>query len=274
MQNQFIMIQRALLFAVCCLASVSRVDAQNCIPAQNFPDTAIAIPPSWSLTRLTAGIQDTACIGSYFEFTLSVKTPATVLGIPVISIALPVQNGVNNLPAGMAYVCEPPNCVFPKDSLSCIKLFGTPSNPADVGQKDLTLTLTVNTAVIQVPLPYPNPQLDPGGHYYLHVKPAGSTGCFVPNSTREAGAPIAAMYSIPNPTSGFAQIQVSSAQTGAFDFRVMDMTGRVVHRERVLIYQGDNTLHFDGSTLPAGMYLYSLSNGAEAVTQKLVISRR
>jgi len=273
------MIQRALLFTICCFALFSHMDAQTCIPAQNFPDTAIAVPSSWSPNRLTAGIQDTACIGQYFEFTLSLRTPGAIPGLPgfaVSSIALPVQNGVANVPTGMSYVCNPPNCVFPRDSLSCIKIFGTPTNTANVGQQDLTLSLTINLFPAgQLPnIPYPNQTLDPGGHYYLHVKPAGSSGCFVLSSTDDVNAPALSLSSFPNPTTGVTQILVRSAQSGAFAFRVSDMTGKSVHQERVLLFSGENTIQFDGSALPAGMYLYSFSNGGETVTQKLVISRR
>ena len=181
------------------------MDAQTCAPAQPFPDSLIALPPSWSDARPTAGIQDTACIGQYFEFTLSLKSPGAIPGFPVTinSISMPVSNGVMNLPAGMSYVCNPPNCVFPTDSLACVKIFGTPTNPADVGQKDLTLSLTINSNIGPIPINYPNQTLDPGGHYYLHVKAAGSTGCFEPSSTRDLSGSIKEMKSFPNPTTGF-----------------------------------------------------------------------
>ncbi len=277
MLNQFIMIQRALLFTVFCFSFLSGLEAQTCTPAQPFPDSLIALPPSWSLTRLDAGIQDTACIGQYYEFTLSLKAPGSIPGLPgitVLSIAIPAQNGVANIPQGMSYVCNPPNCVFPRDSLTCIKIFGTPTDPNDVGQKDLTLSLTINSNIGVIPnIAYPNPTLDPGGHYYLHVKPQGSSGCFIPNSTNETTRTVVDLTSAPNPTTGFTQIFLQSLQAGTFDFLVSDLTGKPVHRERVQIFTGENIIHFDGSFLPTGMYLYSFSNGAEVVTRKMVLNK-
>ena len=267
-----------LLFSVLSGVSFLQLDAQNCTPAQNFPDTAIAIPPSWSPARPNGGIRDTACIGQFYEFTLSIKAPSTIQGLPgvmVNSIAIPAQNGIANMPAGLTYVCEPPNCVFARDSVRCIRVFGTPTNPADVGEKNLTLSLTINTTFGQLSnIPYPNDQLDPGGRYTLHVKAAGSTGCFVPNSTRDERTPISTMRSFPNPTSGFTQIMVQADDAGMYEFRVTDLAGKVMHSERIQIFSGENTLHFDGHALPAGMYIYSLSNGFAAVSEKLVISRR
>lgn len=271
------MIKRALLFTLCCIAGAFGLNAQTCTPAQNFPMGAIAVPASWSPERLDAGIRDTACINSYYEFTLSVRAPGSIPSLPGVtinSIAIPAQNGVTNLPVGLSYVCNPPNCVFPRDSLSCVKVFGTPTDPGDIGQKDLTLLLTINTTFGQLSnIPYPNEQLDPGGHYYLHVKAEGSSGCFIFTSTSEETAQAFSVTARPNPTTGFMQISVQSAQSGLFDFQISDMTGRPVHRERVPLYAGENTLHYDGSMLPAGMYVYSLSNGSETVTHKLVISR-
>lgn len=271
------MMKRALLFAFCSFISLAWAQAQTCTPAQNFPDTAIAIPPSWSPLRLMGGIQDTACIGQYFEFTLSIKAPAAIPGLPgvtVNSIAIPAANGVANMPQGMTYVCNPPNCVFPRDTVACIKMFGIPNNPADVGQKDLTLSLTINTSFGQLSnIPYPNAQLDPGGHYYLNVKPAGSSNCFV-SSDREADLPVTGLYSRPNPTSGFTQIEANVLLAGQYEFRVTDLAGAVLHRRMLQLYNGENVIDFDGSHLPAGMYLYSLNNGSRAVTEKLIISRR
>lgn len=273
------MIQRFLLAACLILSFSAQLSAQNCTPVTPFPDTAIAIPPSWSPARPLGGIQDTACIGQFFQFTLSIKCPGTIPtlpGVQVNSIAIPANNGVANLPAGLSYVCEPPNCVFPRDSVRCIRIFGTPTNPNDVGQKDLTLSLTINTTFGQLTnIPYPNPALDPGGHYYLHVKPAGSSGCQQPSYSREAYSPILSMGSFPNPTTGLTQIRLQSAEAGWFDFRVTDLSGKLVHRRRVQIFSGENQISFDAGDLPAGMYLYSFSNGAGAVmTEKLVIGRR
>ncbi len=277
-QNQSIMNQRFLLAAFLILAFAAQLRAQNCTPISPFPDSAIAIPPSWSPARPLGGIQDTACIGQPFQFTLSIKCPSTIPALPgvqITSIAIPANNGVTNLPAGLSYVCNPPNCVFPRDSVRCIRIFGTPTNPADVGQKDLTLSLTINTPAGQFTnIPYPNALLDPGGHYYLHVKPAGSSGC-QPSANQEVYSPILSMGSFPNPTTGLTQILLQSAESGWFDFRVTDLSGKLVHRRRVQIFSGENQISFDASNLPAGMYLYAFSNGSGAVrTEKLVISRR
>lgn len=267
-----------LLFSMLTVVSVLHVQAQNCTPAQNFPDTAIAIPPSWSPARPNGGIRDTACIGQFYEFTLSLKAPASITGLPgvmVNSIAIPAQNGIANMPQGLTYVCNPPNCVFVRDSIRCIRVFGTPTNPADVGQKNLTLSLTINTTFGQLSnIPYPNDQLDPGGRYTLHVKPAGSTGCFVPNSTKDERPPIAVLSSFPNPTSGFTQIEVQAENSGMYEFRITDLAGKIVHIERIQIYSGENTINYDGNSLPAGMYIYSLSDGISTVSEKLVISKR
>jgi hypothetical protein len=272
------MIRLFLLFSMFTVVSFLQVQAQNCTPAQNFPDTAIAIPPSWSPARLNGGIRDTACIGQFFEFTLSLKAPATIQGLPgvmVNSIAIPPQNGISNIPQGLTYICEPPNCVFVRDSIRCIRVFGTPINPADIGEKNLTLSLTINTTFGQLSnIPYPNDQLDPGGRYTLHVKPAGSSGCFVPNSTIEERAPIARLRSFPNPTSGVTQIQVEAENNGIFTFRITDLTGKIVHLERLQIFSGANTLNYDASALPSGMYIYSLNDGVSTVSEKLVISKR
>jgi hypothetical protein len=272
------MVRKLLVSLVGLLAIVLTVRAQTCTPIQNFPDSAIAIPPSWSPVRLSGGIQDTACIGSYFEFTLSIKTPGAIPGLPgfaISSITMPVTNGVANLPAGMSYVCNPPNCAFPRDSVSCIKVFGTPTNPADVGQKDLTLSLTLNLFPAgQLPnIPYPNQTLDPGGHYYLFVKPQGSSGCFMATATEEPLTTTGVVRSMPNPSQGYTQIIFDSPTAGPYDFIVTDLAGKPVYLERRQIFAGENTIPFDGINLASGMYLITFSNGQQSITEKLIIQK-
>ena len=78
---------------------------------------------------------------------------------------------------------------------------------------------------------------------------------------------------LPNPTSGWTQIKVNAQIGGTFDFFVSDVMGQRLHREQVTILPGENTIDYNGSHLPNGVYLYSLSNGREMVTRKMVVNR-
>jgi hypothetical protein len=81
------------------------------------------------------------------------------------------------------------------------------------------------------------------------------------------------MRNTPNPFHDLTTIEVNSGFRGRFEFRVSDFTGRVMHREPVQIYVGDNRIPFDGGGLPNGIYIYTLSDGIHSVSRKMVLHR-
>lgn len=79
--------------------------------------------------------------------------------------------------------------------------------------------------------------------------------------------------SVPNPTSGNATISFVTKERGAYDFIVRDATGKLVSRMVVNANAGENRIIFDGNTLSSGMYTYSLSNGVNIITERMMINK-
>jgi hypothetical protein len=79
--------------------------------------------------------------------------------------------------------------------------------------------------------------------------------------------------SVPNPTSGNATISFVTKERGAYDFIVRDATGKLVSRMVVNANAGENRIIFDGNTLSSGMYTYSLSNGVNVITERMMINK-
>lgn len=79
--------------------------------------------------------------------------------------------------------------------------------------------------------------------------------------------------SIPNPTTGNATIRFESGETANYQFIVRDATGREVARMSIVAMQGENRIIFDGSSLPSGVYTYSLSNGVNVLTERMMINK-
>ncbi|HMR44628.1 MAG TPA: hypothetical protein PKC40_12375, partial [Saprospiraceae bacterium] len=59
---------------------------------------------------------------------------------------------------------------------------------------------------------------------------------------------------------------------GNFDFSVSDLTGKILHIEKIKIQRGENRIFFDGSDLPNGFFIYKLSNELGAVSGKMCVS--
>ncbi|MCF8464193.1 MAG: T9SS type A sorting domain-containing protein [Flavobacteriales bacterium] len=78
---------------------------------------------------------------------------------------------------------------------------------------------------------------------------------------------------VPNPTTGTSVINFSSKVGGDYQFVIRDVTGKEVSKTTLYAAAGDNRFNFDGSSLSSGLYTYSLSNGVNVLTQRLVISK-
>jgi len=78
---------------------------------------------------------------------------------------------------------------------------------------------------------------------------------------------------VPNPNAGMAVINFFSKYGDDFQFVIRDVTGKEVSRANLYAVAGENRFNFDGSTLSSGLYTYSLSNGVNVLTQRMVISK-
>lgn len=232
-------------------------------------------------TNPDGGIDTAAIVGQPFEFVLTFKTPPTfdVAGVgsfDVNSIELATEGALGNLPASMDYVCNPPNCVFEKDSIGCVVVFGTPTieEAGDVSTVyDVGVTTLVRTTLVDVPFTFPN-TLFPG-NYFLCVKATAETpDCeFLLAANNDLSDRVASMYNRPNPTSGMTEIVIESMESGRFLLTVSDLLGRQLHYQPINVIAGTNQFDFDASHLAEGMYIYTLSDGRARTSKKMMIRR-
>ncbi|WP_282774974.1 T9SS type A sorting domain-containing protein [Phaeodactylibacter xiamenensis] len=260
-----------LIFLGVILASVGY--AQDCQPDETVPDSVVVAPlPYNEMLRPDGGIKDTACVGSPYEFVFTFNIPAiyNVSGfeVPLIDVSIPAEDGIDNLPASMDYVCNPPNCVFAAETKGCILVSGT-ATADEVGQHDLTIAAVINAGLeLQVTVPG---DLEADAHYYLFVKEESGTNCF--SNTNEAFAADFGLSNRPNPFGDLTQVVVDAKQSGMYQFFVTDLLGRQVHQQQIQLIEGENHIDFNGSQLAEGMYLYGITDGRHAATSKMIINR-
>lgn len=268
--------KKAILFFFASFV-VTLVSAQSCVPDSLYRDSAVGVYPlPFTDDRPDGGIQIPACINEPYEFVITVKVPPNVtvggFQLQIDSVSVETTGAVQNLPEGMSYACNPPTCTLvPEDTLSCIVLFGTPTNPADVGIKDITVNATVHTNIISQPIVLPdNTGQFPGadGNYFLEVREEGE--CTVTN-TRDYLNQQISLANSPNPFGYETMIEVTSLSREELTFEVFDLVGKRVHTEKVTIIAGTNRIPFDGSQLENGIYHYSFSNGTSRVSNKMVV---
>ncbi len=153
-----------------CTIDSSYVNSSSDFLLYPAPDTTFGQDP-------TLGITKSACANNFFEYTLTVVLPDSILAagfsIPLTSLRLltvefrtingnPITTGLEN------FVCDVSNCTWLGGELGCIKLSGQVTAP--VGQYYLFLGTEIVSPAIPIPiaLEIPNPSLS-SGEYLLNV---------------------------------------------------------------------------------------------------------
>ena len=275
--------QRFLLFFLFVLGLGSLHAQVTCEPdTVGLPEDFLINPLPYVMeTNPDGGIDTAAIVNQEFEFVLTFKTPPTfevggVGSFEVNAIELATEGALSNLPASMDYVCNPPNCVFEKDSIGCVVVFGTPTME-EAGESstvyDIGVTTLVRTSLTNIPFTFPN-TLFPG-NYFLCVKANAETpDCeFLMASNNDLSDRVARMYNRPNPSSGVTEIVIESMERGRFLLTVSDLLGRQLHYQPIEVMAGTNQFEFDASHLAEGMYIYTLSDGRARTSQKMMIKR-
>lgn len=263
---------KQLAITLCIAVAIhTHLTAQSCIPMPGLPDSVIFFPSPYQEGIPGSGIQDTACVGVPFETILHLNVPSQIESqfgtFPVNSIDMPTQGAFLNLPASLNYACNPPNCIFKKDSTGCIVLFGTPQ-PGEEAVYDLKINVTIRS-VLDLPYTFPDGFLVPG-NYDLHVKPAGNPNCQSTSAAEPANTKIS-VFNRPNPFSDYTEFVVNIQHSGQFRLTITDVFGRQFHQQSVDLQAGENIIPFQKGALPAGCHLFMLENKSVSVGGRIVI---
>lgn len=192
---------------------------------------------------------------------------------------------LRNLPSGLCWATNKANNTWANQEDGCIKISGTAcDNP---GQYKLKIIVTAN---IGVPI---QTDADAAGlKYFVRVinsgdsevavdtnqtasfaKPAGySATAACGNGIFENELTFNSLSVVPNPFSSKAVISFYSAKSGLMTERITNMLGSEVYSHKVDVKIGDNTSMIEKNNLPAGVYFYSIGDGKNVATKRIVIS--
>lgn len=250
-----------------------------CEPERNLPDSTVFLHPQPATDNTPGGgIADTACLNTSFLYNLTIRVPShlQVEGMGELNptqFVLDQAQGIVNLPAGLHYRCYPPDCTFDVMEAACLLIFGTPDRQAQVGAYDIQLNGELRTVADTMQLQFPGPELLAGGTYRLELREENYPGCARASTTREPFANQLQLRNRPNPFSDLTQVLIQSKVSGQFFLQVYDLTGTLQDQQAVNVFPGLNQIEYDGSRLPQGFYIYSLTDGFQAVAGKMLIQR-
>lgn len=198
-------------------------------------------------------------------FTAVVPDTTTIELTPGSPALLDLDNvtllSIDGLPPGLSFDCNPSDCVFPDQSQGCVLISGTPTQ---VGTYSLIVNTTVGVGAAMLPVSFPG--LLVAGQYVIVIDESVA----VDDAVKDV---IGLRQNTPNPFTDITEIQVDTKQSGMFEFKVYNVLGKLLHNREVLLSAGNNTITFDGSNLYSGMYFYSVEQGNEGVTRRMVVHR-
>jgi len=263
------------------------VQAQSCDPDPMLADTTAGVYPLPDPPGSITSVLDTGCVnvGYYQLFTAvvpeSIVTDALTGTEVEIGLNQVKVDDIEGLPPGLEdYICNPPDCIFTKNTIGCVAFTGTPTT---TGTFFPVVKTTANIELFpgmpnDFPINFPSQETDLveiyPGEYKVTILEAGSAdaACIV-SSVDKIDTKIGVRQNTPNPFSTITNIVIDSKESGDFEFKVFSLVGEMVHSENVNFSAGENTITFDGSLLNAGMYFYSIGQGNDVVTKRMVVNR-
>jgi len=221
-----------------------------------YPDSATGLP--------------NAMVGQAYNEVITIINPVDTnvifsglpINVTIIDVAL---DSVNGLPANFTYDCAELNCVFAGGLTSCAVLSST-INPtvADTGLYQIfmytTTTVDAGWAGIQT-------QNDIIDYYYISIIDNATS---VINEFNDFTFELKDIF--PNPVNNNAKIQFISGNTADIVFTVFNHLGEKIEERNIAATRGLNDVEIFANDYANGMYLYSINNGMQIVSKRMIIT--
>ena len=172
-----------------------------------------------------------------------------------------VVTGVSGLPPGLQYQCNNASCSWLGGTQGCASLYGTPTS---LGSYDVVINLDGYVTVVFIGV-VSAPQEFKG--YVIDVGPAGIETLKLNNET------FILQQNIPNPANNTTKVQFISGKSDELTFVMMNLLGDVVLSKNINAKKGVNDINIKLLDYPEGVYLYSISNGVQRLTKRMIITK-
>ena len=243
-----------------------------------YPDSITNLPP--------------ACLDELYNVIVTVVVPYDTCGdfpqpfgnqcIRFDSVEVKNPNQPNmGLPPNFTVACDPPNCRFPGPGVpgqitkKCMLITGMPTTPLTAPDTfplhvdvNAWMTGTVFGSPVQI-------ETDPSGinldvdYYYIAIRANGQCGSGINSAENKT---FAVKQNFPNPFSKNTKIEFTNNKSGNVDFTVYNMIGEIVFSEKVSSGKSaQNIIFFNASHLPSGLYSYSLNNGENTISKRMIL---
>lgn len=281
--------KKSLLTVSLSIATVAAMAQAVCTPDVScLPPTQTGgvCPDSTSAIALLTGT-----VGTPLTTTFSVKIPAstvysgqtvTLNQFAVTNIEAKVNGAFGPLSAvGMTYLGAGTNtpssgngpsgvtmtkfCYFPAPAQAgkCIVVSGTPTV---AGVFPIKISSQARGVIFGATVWAAAPD---DNSYYLTINPS-SVGL---KTTLVNGSQFGVISANPNPFADNTTILYNAPEAAKTTFTVFNVLGEQVYTNVYTAQAGQNAIEFKANNLTSGMYVYTLTNGKETTTQRLIIEK-
>ena len=232
----------------------------QCTPDPQF--TLAGIYPDSSI-----GMPDAIVGQPYNEIITIIVSTDTTVDVFGQSISVTIQQieltDVANLPPSFSYDCLAPNCTFSGGTTTCAILSSASPTASEIGLHQIFMytTTTVDAGLFGI-----QTQNDTIDYYYINVTNTTSTVSQFNDFTFEL------KDVFPNPVNSNSKIQFISGNSTDIVFSVFNHLGEKIEERNIATTRGVNNIEISASNYANGMYLYSINNGIQIVSKRMIIA--
>lgn len=296
------MIKQLLLTVIAATSFAGSAIAQ-CTPNEQYADSTFGVWPD-TTENLPCAFADNA---SGYSAVIDLKTLTdTTVSITLGGIPLNLEayieafriNGVTGLPAGFNYI--PNQSVWANGGATpnftavqgCVSIVAAQSTLADIIAANPTGIDYPLTVVVDAKIKNTNNQLAnavisdawlseltsipgitaiPVEGYKLRIRPVTTAECGT-TAVAEISSSVSIDGNYPNPFSKTTSIRFNSSSTKNMELKVFNMVGKEMMKSNFKAVKGENSYTLLNEKLTPGVYFYTLSDGKNTATRRMIVS--
>jgi hypothetical protein len=204
-----------------------------------------------------------AMVGVSYSTVLQIYVPVDTIGTLHLDYDSVVITSFTGLPAGYTDACNPSTCKWLGSSHGCVLISG-PAPPSAWANDTFYLSVTV-VAYLHIHLTsIPVSSTQNVNYYRIIVDP--NVGIESLSSTKfDVG------QNQPNPFNRSTTIEFSTPVYDVFTLKVSNILGKIVYTKSISAQRGVNKIILSGKDFESGVYIYTLSNGRNAIARRMII---
>ena len=217
-------------------------------------------------------------VGSDYNEFITLVTPSDTLvdgadfGFPILGVInatiddIEILN-VTGLPPNFDYACDPVSCIFPGGEINCAELYSTSTPTAsDIGVYNVVIATEIHASDIPVLNTYTiNDTID---YYTITISATNPSAVF--DKLYNYSFELKDIY--PNPLNEQSKIQVIIGESSDVIFSVFNYLGETIDERSIYLTRGVNDIEISDKDYANGMYLYSINNGVQILSKRLIVA--